>query len=194
MLFDSPESGVLIALGSLLLLPMSVSMIAGSLLNSLRCERHTLFIFLAGAGAMLLCVVCLAGKLGSGALLIGMAAEHTLSAALSLAVLRKKTGTAGGKKLLFKVLASSGVATAFGLALRKFFLLHFSFLPALVCLFPLLLAAEAALFALFGPADLRALLRRVLPSGKRAAIAENTRKILPSRGIFSGVLLTRRKK
>lgn len=194
LLFDSPESGVLIAFGSLLLLPMSVSMIAGSLLNSLRCEKHTLFIFLAGAGAMILCVVCLAGKLGSGALLCGMAAEHTLSAVLSLAVLKRKTGTAGEKKLLFKVLASSCIAIAFGLVLRKFFLLHLSFLPALVCLFVFLPIGEAVLFALFGLADLRALLRRLSPPRDRAAKAENTRKILPSRGIFSGVLLTRRKK
>ena len=83
---------------------MSVTMISGSLLNSLRCEKQTLLIFLAGAGAMLLSVFFLTGKIAGGALLAGMAAEHALSAVLSLAVLKREDGAgcARSKSLLLQ--------------------------------------------------------------------------------------------
>ena len=167
LLFDSPKSGALIAAGSLLLLPMSVSMISGSLLNSLRCEKHTLLIFLAGAGAMLLTVLLLTGRLGGGALLCGMAAEHALSALLSLCVLRRKTGKLRSGKFCLKTLAAAAAAALVGFPLRSFFMLHFSFFPALLLTLLLLAAAEGGLIALFRLADLKTLAKRFLPRRRR---------------------------
>lgn len=146
LLYDSPKSGILLSLGSVLLLPMSVTMISGSLLNSLRCEKQTLLIFLAGAGAMLLSVFFLTGKIAGGALLAGMAGEYALSALLSLGVLKKRTGRLCSGVFLLRLLAAAGGAVLAGLLIRSVCFRFFGFFPALVLTFLLLAAAEAALF------------------------------------------------
>ena len=148
LLYDSPKSGILLSLGSVLLLPMSVTMISGSLLNSLRCEKQTLLIFLAGAGAMLLSVFFLTGKIAGGALLAGMAGEYALSALLSLGVLKKRTGRLCSGVFLLRLLAAAGGAVLAGLLIRSVCFRFFGFFPALVLTFLLLAAAEAALFGL----------------------------------------------
>lgn len=55
MLYSNAASGKMLSACALLLLPMSLTMISSSLLNSLGCEKHTLGIFLAGSAAMLAC-------------------------------------------------------------------------------------------------------------------------------------------
>lgn len=168
LLFDSPKSGQMIAFGSLLLIPMSLTMIAGSLLNSLHCERQSLFIFLAGAGAMLLSVFFLTGKLSGGALLVGTGAEYALSAALSLLVLRKRTGRLRSGKYALKVLLAAGGAALIGHFVRELLFLHLSFLPALILTFLIVAGTEAGLIALFKLTDFKALLRRFLPKRRKS--------------------------
>ncbi len=168
LLYDSARSGMLIALGSLLLLPMSLTLITGSLLNSLHCEKEALFIFLAGTGAMLLCVLLLTGELAGGALLLGMGAEYTLSALLSLAVLKKKTGRLRSGKFALKTLIMAGSALLFGLSLRPLLFLHLSFFPALLLTFLFVAAAEAGLMRLLRLVRFQALAGRFLPRAHKA--------------------------
>ncbi len=91
-LYSNPTSGRLISYGALILLPMSITMITNSVLNSMNCERQTLLFFLGGAAIMLLCTWFLPPVLGSGALLVGMACDYAFSAVCSLVLLWKKTG------------------------------------------------------------------------------------------------------
>lgn len=167
LLFDSPKSGEMIAFGSLLLLPMSLTLISGSLLNSLHCERATLLIFAAGAGAMLLSVIFLTGTLSGGALLIGMGAEYALSAALSLFVLRKKTGRLRSKRYAVKVLLAAGMAAGAGYFVRRLAFLHLSFVPALIVTLLFAAGIEAGLFSLLKLCDFKALLGHVLPARRK---------------------------
>lgn len=103
LLYSNAQSGQMIAGGALILLPMSITMICTSILNSMNCERQTLLFFLIGSAAMLACVWILPPFLGSGALLVGMACDYTVSALCSLVLLAKKTGTLRSGKYFLRL-------------------------------------------------------------------------------------------
>ncbi len=152
LLYSNAQSGVLIAACAPILVPMSITMISTSLLNSMNCERQTLGCFLLGAGAMLLSVILLPPLLGSGALIVGMMCDYMITAVCSLVLLRKKTGRLRSKGYFLRTAAATaGVALA-GFLLRKLYVLIFGFVPALVatalsvCLLELLVYALAALY------------------------------------------------
>ncbi len=159
-LYSNPQSGKLISYGALILLPMSVTMITTSLLNSLGCERYTLFFFLGGAAAMLLCVWILPPYFGSGALLVGMACDYTVSAICSLILLWKKTGKLRSGRYFLRLCFALVPVVIIGLLLRAVFTKFFSntaVLALCVCFVGLF---EIGLFALFRLYELRTLLRR----------------------------------
>lgn len=171
MLYSNATSGKLIAACAILLIPMSITMITTSILNSLQCERHTLFFFLLGAGAMLLCVWILPKYLGSGALIAGMACDHLITAACALVLLRKKTGKLRSVAYFLRLVLAVLPVIAVGYFARKFLILYFSYLPALALTALLIGAAEALLFAVFKLYDRRKLLARLhLKKRKKAAV------------------------
>ncbi len=167
-LFSNAESGTMIAAGSLLLLPMSISMISTSMLNSLGCERQTLLIFLAGSAAMLLSVWLFPPLLGSGALLVGTALDHTVSAVCSLVLLRKKTGKLRSAGYFCKLAAVLVPVALFGMALRALLIRYLSYVPAVLLTMTAVAAAELVLLSAFGLFDFRALARKFLPKRRRA--------------------------
>ncbi len=149
-LYSNAESGKLIARSALILLPMSVTMISTSMLNSMGCEKQTLLFFLAGAACMLACVWILPPYLGSGALLAGMACDYTLTALCSLILLVKKTGRLRSGKYFLKIALCSAVIALFGVGMRRLCMLFFGYIPAhLLTLFVLALA-ELVCFRLLG--------------------------------------------
>lgn len=90
LLYGSEKAGEMISYSCLMLLPMSVSMITTSMLNSLQLEKRTLLNYLLGAAALLLCLWFLPQAIGVYALIVGMCANFTLSCALDLILLHKK--------------------------------------------------------------------------------------------------------
>ncbi len=166
LLFGNAECGRLIARSALILLPMSLTMISTSVLNSMNCERYTLLFFLLGSGAMLVCVWFLPKYLGSGALLVGMAADYTLTAACSLLLLRKKTGKRRHGYLL-RLAAAAIPPLLLGLAVRALCMKVMGCVPALFLAALTVLAAEIALTALLKLANYRTLFKKFLPK-KRA--------------------------
>ncbi len=177
MLYSNITSGRLIACCALILVPMSITMISTSLLNSMNCERQTLIFFLCGSTAMLLCVWLLPKYLGSGALLVGMTCDYTISAVCSLALLRKKTGKLRSKSYFLRLVLAAAPVTLLGFFARKLFVVYLSYLPALALTMLVLLIAEAAIFSAFKLVDIRALLSRFLPKRR---VRQNKRSKMKS--------------
>ncbi len=90
LLFNSSRSGEIIRNCCVMLLPMTLSMITTSMLNSLGCERHTLINFFLGAAAMLACVWFLPPYIGIYGLCIGQFADYLICSVLNLRLLHKK--------------------------------------------------------------------------------------------------------
>ncbi len=148
-LFRNAESGKLIASSALMLLPMSISLIATSMLNSMGCEKQTLLFFLLGAGALIACVWILPPYLGSGALLVGMAAEYILTAVCSLVLLVKKTGRLRSGSYFLRVLLCASLSSLIGVLLENILMAVLSYIPAHLITMFAVGASELALFRIF---------------------------------------------
>ena len=88
--FSQPLAGEYIRKGCVVLLPMSVSMIATSMLNAMGFEKRTFGFFFIGAAAQLLCILLLPEFLGGYAYIAGMGAAHLFSGILALFALHKQ--------------------------------------------------------------------------------------------------------
>ena len=169
-LYSNAKSGAMIAAGALFLIPMSLTLISTSMLNSMGCEKHTLGIFLAGSGFMLLCTVLLPQYLGGGALLAGMAGDCCITAILSLLLVRKKTGKLRLGGYCLRLAAATLPAVGLGALAHIFFARCLSSFPAFLLAVLVIVLAEVAFFSLLRLIDLRALLSRFF-SKKRKKIA-----------------------
>lgn len=171
-LYSNAESGSLIAHSALLLLPLSVTMISTSILNSMNCEKQTLLFFLCGSAAMLACVWILPRYLGSGALILGMACDYVITAVCSLVLLKKKTGKLGLAKYCLKLLPVVLLASAVGMGAQTLLMRVLSYVPATVVTMILVLAVELPLLHLFKLFDFKALFARFFGGrrkGKKAS-------------------------
>ncbi len=160
LLFGNAESGRLIAGSAFLLLPMSLTLVSTSILNSVGCERQTLLFFLCGAAGMLLCVWFLPARLGSGALLAGMACESLITSVCSLCLLAKKTGKLRSGKYFLRLFGVCAVISLAGLALKGALVPVMDYTWAIVLDAAVVCGAEALCFHLFGLFDFKALLRK----------------------------------
>ncbi len=175
-LFGNAESGRLIESSALILLPMSLTMVTTSMLNSMGCERQTLLFFLGGAACMLLCVWILPAYLGSGALLVGMACEYTLTAVCSLLLLRKKTGKLRAGRSFLLLSAVTFLLSMAGMGLRALLMIWLDYIYAHLIVLFVLLGAEGIAFHLLKLFDFRALLRKFFGKRDRAAKAPASAK------------------
>ena len=170
-LYSNSESGMLIERSALILIPMSITMISTSILNSLNCERETLLFFLLGAAAMLVCAWVLPPYLGSGALLVGMAADYTVSSVCSLILLVKKTGKLrSGKYCLVLALAVLVLSIA-GMGIRYLLMIYCNYILALAITIIVIGLGELALFQLLHLFDFKATLRKFFGKKKKATPA-----------------------
>ncbi len=142
--FASAEAGELIVKSSPILLPMSLTMISTSMLNSIGFEKYTLRFYFIGAAALLLCILLLPACCGVYAYVIGSFVSHSITAVCNLVFLHKKCPVFAGRygslclRLLFPALTlvlPLSLAGKFALVLSKrFFGAWLSFLCALLCL------------------------------------------------------------
>lgn len=160
-LFNNAESGKMLRDCALVLLPMSITMISTSLLNSINCERQTLFIFLLGSAAMLLCVWFLPEYLGSGALLLGMACDFCITAVCSLFLLRKKTGKLVSFKTLLRIACVAFPAIAVGIGCNFVFMICLDFVPATLLTMLLIGLTELLLLWACRFIDLKQIFRKI---------------------------------
>ncbi len=91
--FANRKAGEIISKGCLILLPMSLTMISTSMLNSIGFERQTLLFFFIGAAGTFLSILLLPPLCGIYAYVVGLGVSYTLTAACNLLYLRKKLPT-----------------------------------------------------------------------------------------------------
>lgn len=118
MLFDNSFSGEIITKFSFMLMPMCISMITTTVLNSMNCEVKTLIYFFIGALFMLACIFILTPVIGVYSFMAGLAGSNLITAILNLNLLRKKCPGLSYIKYTAVSTAVSIFACAFGMFLR----------------------------------------------------------------------------
>lgn len=88
--FSEKLAGEYIRKGSVVLLPMSVTMISTSMLNSMGFEKQTFIHYFIGQAAQLLCILLLPSLCGGYAYVLGMGAGFVLNGVFNLVLLGKK--------------------------------------------------------------------------------------------------------
>lgn len=88
--FSNAQAGEMISKSSLILLPMSLTMISTGMLNSMGLEKKTCLFYFVGAAVMLLCILLLPPICGGYAYMIGLGASFSLNAVCNLVLLQKK--------------------------------------------------------------------------------------------------------
>ena len=151
LLFSNEHGGEIIRNSCFMLLPMSLSMISTSVLNSLGCEKQTCAFFFAGAAATLTCVCFLPRIAGIYALLIGMAASYLLTMILNLRLIAKKSKEAP-RYLKHTVCTAATVPPVLllGVFLRNTLSAVMPTLPAVILCGLILVAAHALLLYALG--------------------------------------------
>lgn len=89
-LYANELCGEIISYSSFIMLPLCISMMTNTVLNSMNCEKRTLVYFITGSLIMLACVVFLTRYLGVYSYVVGLAIAQTQSAVLNLRLLKKK--------------------------------------------------------------------------------------------------------
>lgn len=87
--FSNQTAGEMISACAPILLPMSITMISTSMLNSMGFEKQTFLFYFIGAAAMLMCILLLPAICGIYAYMIGLAASFLLTALCNLIFLQK---------------------------------------------------------------------------------------------------------
>ena len=149
VLFCDSLSGEIVENCCWMLLPMCISMITGTVLNSMNRERATLINYFAGAAAMLICLAALTPAVGVYSYPAGLAASYVITSALNMRLLKK---LCPGTKLAgyaARAAFACALSCAFG---RLFTQTMENFLPPIACLF-----AGGAATALFTAAALLAM-------------------------------------
>ncbi len=88
--FSNPVAGSMISKSCWILLPMSLTMISSSMLNSIGFEKQTFAFFFCGAAVLLLSILLLPAVCGAYAYVIGLGGSYIVTAACNLIFLHKK--------------------------------------------------------------------------------------------------------
>lgn len=143
-LYSNEMSGEIVQRCSFILLPMCLTMITTTILNSMNCERKTLVNFFLGAAAMLLSIVALTRFVGVYSYMIGLALSYIISGALNLRLLRKRCNGIRYMKYTLHAFAVVVATCAFGTFLDGIISAYVSVLWQLIICAPACLAFSAA--------------------------------------------------
>lgn len=112
ILFGSSAAGVYVSRAAIIILPMGVSQITSSLLNSMGLEMKSLINYAISALFLFLSIFFLPKYIGTNALIVGMGLLSTITAILNFRMLKKRDLIENGfVKLILKV-AGYGVVSA----------------------------------------------------------------------------------
>lgn len=148
VLFSDELSGEIVQNCCFILLPMCISMMTTTVLNSMNREHSTLIYYFFGAGAMLACLAALTPVAGVYSYVFGLAASFIITAALNMRLLKKLCPMIKTAGYSVKCAAACALCCAFGRVLMP---ILERFLPPLACLF-----AGGAAVALFTAAAMLA--------------------------------------
>lgn len=112
--FDNQFSGVIITRFSFMMLPVSLSMITTTILNSMNFEVRTLIHFFIGALVLMGCILILTPRLGIYAYMVGEVLDVTVTAALNLRLLHRNCPGINYAGYTLKSLVIAAAACIFG--------------------------------------------------------------------------------
>ncbi len=92
IVYASESAGKYLSVSAIIMLPMSLSMITNSVLNSLNLEKRTLLHFVAGAASMILTVLFATKFISEYSLCLGYLVSYLLTAVLNFRLLGRITG------------------------------------------------------------------------------------------------------
>lgn len=177
ILFGSSGAGAYVSRAAIIMIPMGISQITSSLLNSMGLEMKSLINYVISAIALFLCIFFLPKYLGTNALIVGMGSLSTISAVLNLRMLKKRNLFAKGfGKFFIKVLGYgvvSGVAGTLLLKLLKLFLPKFIYtvIVGIVCVLIMFL-----FYFMFDVAHIRGFVLRKTKKNKQKAVQTSNEK------------------
>ena len=117
LLYSNAMSGEIVQRCSFILIPMCVTMISTTVLNSMNREKRTLVNFLIGAAAMIVCIFALTKFVGVYSYMIGLALNYLITGTLNLILLKKVCGDLKYKKYTFHALVVTISSCVFGMLL-----------------------------------------------------------------------------
>jgi len=172
LLFSSDVAGVMIRRSAFILLPMSLTMISTSILNSLGFEKRSLVYYFIGESLMICSVLFLPAKLGIYAYPVGMAAAFTTCALCNLLFLKKLRLL---KRKLFKNCLLSLLfalpVLLIGMVIHPVFTRFFSAFVALLLSVAIMAATTFAVYFSFHKLSLRR---------EKKYSAENNKRVPPT--------------
>ncbi len=143
-LYSNQMSGEIVQRCSFILLPMCLSMITTTILNSMNCEKRTLVYYFFGAAAMLVSIFALTRFIGVYSYLIGLSLSFVITAVLNLLLLRKKCEGIKFIKYTMHSLIVIVAACAFGIMLDGIISAYVSPIFQIIICAPACLAFTAA--------------------------------------------------
>lgn len=120
-LYGNALSGEVISNFSFMMLPMCISMITTTVLNSMHHEVRTLIYFFIGAVAMLACIFGLTTLLGINAYMLGLTVSFIITAVLNLRLLKKNCPQINYLKYLVRSAVICALSCLFGGLLSNLF-------------------------------------------------------------------------
>ena len=149
ILFSDELSGQIVKNSCFILLPMCLSMITNTILNSMNREKATLIYYFCGAAATLICIAALTPVIGIYSYITGLAASYVITAILNLRLLKK---LCPGIKIFgysLRAAIACAMSCAFGAALTGILENYLTPFPSLVICGAVLAAFIAATFLVF---------------------------------------------
>lgn len=89
IIYSDESVGSYVSKGAIIMIPLSLSIISTSALNSLNKEKQTLLSFFVGASALIICIYFLPKFIGVNCLILGIFLNYTLTAFINVALLSK---------------------------------------------------------------------------------------------------------
>lgn len=89
LIYSNVNAGIYVSRASLIMLPMSITLISTSMLNSLNLEKKTLFYYLIGAFSLLFCINFLPKFVGVYSLILGLFLSYTITSICNLFLIKK---------------------------------------------------------------------------------------------------------
>ena len=117
LLYSNKMSGEIVQRCSYILLPMCITMISTTVLNSMNREKRTLIHFLLGAAAMIISILALTKFVGVYSYMIGLALNYLITGTLNLILLNKVCGSLKYIKYALHALIVTVSSCVFGMLL-----------------------------------------------------------------------------
>ena len=155
-LYSDSQAGVFITKSAVVMLPLSISIITTSMLNSLNKEKQTLLSFLTGAIALIASIYFFPSIIGVNALIVGMILNYGITAIINLFLLGKFFKEK--PEYLFYILKSCIFvlpSAVFGLMLNNILSTRVSLTVLLIIVVIAVMAFDSGLFYVFGMIDFK---------------------------------------